>query len=334
MTASAVLLAGAEKTALLLLLLEEPEAAGLLARLSPPEVEQVGRAMLNVAEATPATIDGLLDEVLALARETVSVGDGAATVRGLFGKALGEERAGGMIERLGDTARRPLFEALQWLEPWTIASLLESEHPQVQALVLARLATARAAEVLARLPATSQPDVVRRLATMQPVAPEILEALDAALAARLAALKPRQPVAGLGGMQRAADLINMAGLDEELALAALADSDPAAAELLAETLFTFADLARLEERALQTVIRTLDAELLVPALRAAEPDLRRRLLAAMPQRAAEAMEDEIANRGPVRLEEATAAQKEIAAATRRLAAGGEITLPGKGAGLV
>lgn len=327
-------LAGAEKTALLLLLLEEREAAILLSRLAPVEVESIGRAMLNVAEAAPATIDGLLDEVLDIARETVSVGEGPATVRGLLGRALGEERAGGMIERLGNPARQPLFAPLQWLEPWAIATLLEGEYPQVQALVLAQLPAERAAPVLARLPPATQPDIVRRLATLSPVTPDVLEMLDAALAERIHRFRPRQPLADLGGMQRAADLINLSGLDEEAALAALSDVDPAAAAILAETLFTFADLARLDDRALQNLMRTIDAELLVPALRAAEPELRRKLLAAMPQRAAEALEDEIANRGPVKLEEATAAQKEIAASARRMAAEGLITLPGKGSGVV
>ena len=324
------MLSGPEKTALLLLLLEEPEAAQLLARLEPGEVESVGRAMLSVAEASPATIDGVLDEVLEIARDTVAVGEGSPTVRDLFGRALGEERAGGMIERLGDDARSPLFERLQWLEPYAIASLLEGEHPQAQALILAHLPSQRAAMVLARLPAAAQPDLVRRIATQRPVTPYAVEALDAALAERIAVARPRQPLTGLGGMRRAADLINLAGLDEDLALESLSAADPDAAEILSEALFTFNDLASLDTRALQTLLRSLDAELLIPALRAATADLRSRLLAAMPQRAAEAVLDEMDNRGPVKLGEATAAQKAIAAAARRLAAEGSISLPGKG----
>ncbi len=325
---------GPEKTALLLLLLEEPEAAGLLARLEPSEVERVGRAMLSVAEASPATIDTLLDEVLAIARQTVSVGEGAPTVRDLFGRALGEDRASGMIDRLGDEARAPLFERLQWLEPYAIASLLEGEHPQAQAVVLAHLPGARAAQVLARLPVACQSDLVRRIATLGPVAPHAMESLDATLQDRIAANRPRQPINDLGGMKRAADLINMAGLDPEIALAALSAIDPSAAEILSETLFTFADLALLDSRALQTLLRGLDADLLIPALRASPDALRDRLLSAMPQRAAEALKDEIDSRGPVKIEEAEAAQKDIAAAARRLAAEGTISLPGKGPAFV
>ncbi|MCS6987012.1 MAG: flagellar motor switch protein FliG [Sphingomonadaceae bacterium] len=323
-------LSGAQKTALLLLLLEEDQAAAVLSRLSPEEVEAVGRAMLDVAEANPATVDRLLDEVLALADETVAVGEGGATVRRMLGRALGPDRAGGMIDRLGQRAKPPAFEGLAWLEPFAIASLLEGEHPQAQALVLVHLPPERAARVLAQLPRDRQPDLVRRVAVMGAVAPHVVEALDRGLARRMAACPPRQPVTDMGGMRRAADLINMAGIDEEAALSVLGAVDPEAADVLAETLFTFEDLARLDDRALQTVIRQMEADLLVPALRAAEASLRERILKAMPQRAAQALQDEIDSRGPVKVEEAEAAKKAIAAATRRLAAEGVISLPGKG----
>jgi flagellar motor switch protein FliG len=321
---------GAEKTALLLLLLEEPEAAALLARLDPREVEAVGRAMISVSEASPATIDSVLGEVLAIARETVAVGEGAPTMRHMLGAALGPDRAIGLIERIGTVARPPLFERLAWLEPPAIASLLDGEHPQAQALLLANLPVDVAARVLAALPAEYQPDLVRRVAILGPVAPQALEALDTAVSARVATTPPRQPVTGLGGTRRAADLVNRANLDEERALAALKEADAEAADALAEQLFTFADLVQLDDRALQTLMRSLDAALLVPALRGASQAVRDRLLGAMPQRAAQALEGEMEDRGRVRRDEADAAQKEIAAAARRLAADGTIGLPGKG----
>lgn len=323
-------LTGAQKTALLLLLLEEDQAASLLARLEPGEVEAVGQAMLDVAESNPATVDRLLDEVLAIADETVALGEGAGTVRQLFGRALGDDRAGGMIDRLGEKARPRAFERLAWIEPFAIATLLETEHPQAQALVLAHLPPERAARVLAQLPAELQPDLVRRVATMGAVSQHVVDALDAGLVARLAAAPPRQPITDLGGMKRAADLINLSGIDEELALAALGEADPDAADILAETLFTFEDLDRLDDKGLQTVIRNVEADVLVPAIRAATEELKARILKAMPARAAQALEDEIANRGPVRIEDAEAAKKAIAAAARRLSADGAISLPGKG----
>ncbi|WP_199555013.1 flagellar motor switch protein FliG [Sandaracinobacteroides hominis] len=328
------MLNGAEKTALMLLLLEEPEAAGLLARLEPGEVETVGRAMLSVAEATPETIDCLLDEVLSIARETVPVGDGPPTTRDLLVRSLGDERAGGIIERLGEEARPPLFERMRWLEPYALASLLEGEHPQAQAFVLAQLPSARAAQVLARLPIARQPDLVRRVATIGAVTPHSAEALDFSLSDRITAARPRQPITDHGGMRRAADLITLSGIDAEAALEALSQVDPTAASVLSETMFTFADLARLDPRGLQTLVRSLDAELLVPALRAAPDELAAKLLAAMPQRAAEALKDEMDSRGPVKLDEALNAQKQIAAAARQLGADGTISLPGKGGGFV
>ncbi len=325
---------GPEKAALMLLLLEEPEAAGLLARLEPGEVESVGRAMMSVAEATPTAIDALLDEVLSIARETVPVGDGPPTARDLLVRSLGDERAGGIIERLGEEARPPLFERLQWLEPYALASLLEGEHPQAQAFVLAQLSSARAAQVLARLPASRHPDLVRRVATIGAVTPHSAEALDFWLSERISAARPRQPITDHGGMRRAADLINLAGIDVEAALAALADVDPSASTMLSETLFTFADLARLDPRGLQTLVRGLDAELLVPALRGAPDELAERIFGSMPQRAADALRDEMQSRGPVKFDVAMQAQKQIAAVARQMAADGAISLPGRGAGFV
>ncbi len=327
-------LSGAEKTALLLLLLEEPEAGAMLARLAPEQVDAIGRAMMHVSEASPGTINGLLDEVLAMARQTVAVGEGAPSVRQMFGQALGEDRAIGAIERLGPAARAPLFERLAWLEPTAIGALLAGEHPQAQALVLANMPEVAAGRLLAVLPAAGRADIVRRIAMIGPVAPMALEALDAALTARIVAAPPRQPVVGIGGIARAANLVNLSGMDETAVLAALESCDAAAAQQMADSLFTFADLAKLPDRALQNVMRTLDADLLIPAMRGASEEVRQRLLSAMPQRAAESLADEMANRGPVKADEAAAAQKSIAAAARRMAAEGSISLPGKGPAFV
>lgn len=323
-------LSGAQKTALLLLLLEEHQAGSILARLAPADVERIGRAMLAVSEASPDMIATVLDEVLAIAGQTVAVGDGPPTVRHMFGDALGPDRSAGMVERLGPSARAPIFERLAWLEPAAIAGLLEREHPQAIALILSSLTAESAADVLALLPASTQGDVVRRVALLRPVAPQVAEALDRRLTDRLSAVPARQPLADLGGIGRAAALINGAGLAEEDMVAGVALVDKAAAEALQDALFTFADLVRMPERALQTLVRSLDAELLIPALRGTTEEMKAKLLAAMPQRAAESLADEMASRGPIRMDEAETAQKAIAGMARRLAAEGSISLPGKG----
>lgn len=323
-------LGGAEKTALLLLLLEEPEAASLLSRLAPNQVEQVGRAMLSVAEASPAMIESVLDEALEISREVIAVSQGPQTVRGLLDKALGDNIAAGMRERIGEGIDPPPFERLDWLEAFSIASLLEVEHPQVQALVLAQLPSEKAAQIMARMSSDLQPELVRRVAMLGPVLPTTLDILDESLTERITAVRPRQPLADLGGVKRAADLINMSGIDEEIALKALTEADPDAGAILAETLFTFDDLSMLDDKSLQNLVRALDAELLVPALRGAPDVMRLRLYSAMPQRAAQSLQDEVENRGPVKIEDAQAAQKEIAATARRMAAEGEVSLPCKG----
>lgn len=323
-------LSGAQKTALLLLLLEEAQAGSILVRLAPGEVEAIGRAMLAVSEASPETIASVLDEVLELAGITVAVGEGPPTVRHMLGDALGPDRAAGMVERLGPDARAPVFERLAWLEPAAIASLIEGEHPQAVALILSTLEADTAGGVLELLPEAIQADMVRRVALLRPVAPQVVEALDQRLTERLSEAPARQPMADIGGIGRAAALVNRAGLAEELVVSGLAAVDSEAAERLSEALFTFADLARLPERALQTVVRSLDADLLIPAMRGASNELQEKLLGAMPQRAAESLKDEMSGRGPIRREDAETAQKAIAAMARRMAAEGAISLPGRG----
>lgn len=331
---AAPMLSGPEKTALLLLLLEEREAGAVLSRMAPAEVEAVGRAMVTVSEASPATIDAVLDEVLALARGTVAVGEGPPTVRTMMLGALGDDRAGGVLERLGPEVRPPWFERLSWLEPAAIAALLDGEHPQAQALILANMPQHHAGRLLAAMAPAMQADIVRRIALMQPVAPAVIDMLDAAITERILAAPPRQAIADLGGIGRAADLINLAGVDEALALQLLGEADSEAANSLSEALFTFPDLAKLPDKALQTLMRSLDADLLIPAMKAAPAELRERLLSAMPQRASEALADEMANAGPVRMDDAEAAQRAIAATARRMAAEGTISLPGKGPAFV
>lgn len=322
-------LSGPQKTALLLLLLSDEQAAGLLRRLDPDEVEAVGAAMLSVAEAAPETIERLLDELLETADRTVPVPGGPEGTRAMLGRALRPDRAEAVLDRLGEAARPRPFASLDWAEPEAVAAILADEHPQMIAALLVHLAPARAAAVLKALAAERQADIVRRVATIGPVDPATLAALEALLDSRLrAAARPPQPARG--GIDRAASLINLAGLDAAPLVAAIGADAPDQAAALSEGLFTFSELAKLDDRALQTLMRGLEADTLVPALKGADPALRERLLGTMSARAADALRDEIANRGPIRIDEAIAAQKAMAAAARRLAEEGTIQLPGKG----
>ena len=328
-----VQLTGAQKSAVLLLLLDEPEAAGLLRQLDAAEVRAVGEAMLSVASIEPRAIDIVLDEFLAATQTTAALGQGGSQVRSVMVKALGEARAGRVLGRLGPPVTLPPFAGLAWTDPATIAAILTREHPQAATVILAHLSPAIAAEVLALLPEALQPDLLFRMAALLPVAGDVLTELEADFETALAATPPAITASRPAGPDAVAKLINLSA-DQPRLLDALRLRNPALAESIAQNLFVFADLARLDSRAMQTVVREIDPETLVVALKGADAGLRAQVFAAMSQRAAAQIEDDLAGRGPVKRADVDAAQAEIAGAVRRLADAGSVMLPGRAGGYV
>jgi flagellar motor switch protein FliG len=320
-------LTGAQKCAILLLLLEEAQAAELLRRMSAREVRAVGEAMLTVAEIAPDAVNAVLDEFLARSRGVEALDAQGREARARLSLALGSPRAERVIEELGPPAAVPRFTQLDWLDAATTAQLLASEHPQAIAVVLAHLPEARAALVLDGLPEALQADIVLRLATLGPVPPAEIATLEAALNARLASLTRTQGSSRLAGADYTARLVNLSG-QQKLLLDALTAADPALATRIAEQSFVFEDLARLAPRELQLVLREVDQAVLTLALKGASVRLRELLLSAMSARAADQLRDELAESGPVKKTEVSAAQAEICALVRRLGDSGAIMMPG------
>jgi flagellar motor switch protein FliG len=326
-------LTGAQKCAVLLLLLDEREAAELLGQLDPDAVRAVGAAMMSVAEIDPRTIDGVLDEFLAATRNTAALGQGGVQVRSVMVRALGEHRAGSVLGRLGPPVTQPRFAGLGWAEPQVIAATLAREHPQAAAVVLAHLPHGVGAEVLALMPTATQPDLLFRLARLGPVEGTMLAELEADLEVALANAVVAPPPAKVVGQDIVAKLLNLSP-DQSALLAGLAELDSDLAEKIAENLFVFADLIRLDSRAMQALVREIEPETLVVALKGADTALRDHMFAAMSQRAAAQVQDDLAERGPLKLAEVEAAQAEIAAIVRKLADAGSLMLPGRAGGYV
>ncbi len=327
-------LTGAQKCAVLLLLLDELEAAELLRQMAAEEVRAVGHAMLSVAEIEPRAIDTVLDEFLAASRTTAALGGGGTQVRAVFERALGPQRAVGLLGEMGPPVTRRPFAALEWVDAATIALILQNEHPQAAAVVLAHLDPQRASDVLAALPEAVQPDLLYRLATMGPVSGAVVANLDRVIETQLAKAPPAAPsTSASAGPDLAAKLLAMAP-DQAKLLAALRDLDPAMTDSIAESLFVFDDLIKIDARGMQALVREVDPEQLVLALKAANEPLRAHVYAAMSARAAAGVQDELASLGPTKVAEVRAAQAGIAAAVRRLADAGALMMPGRADGYV
>ena len=320
-------LSGAQKCAILVLLLEEPQAAELLRRMDAAEVRAVGEAMLSVAEIEPAAIDAVLDEFIERTRSVSALDSQGRQVRAVLSRALGQPRADRIIDHIGPPAAARRFAGLDWVDHGTIAALLADEHPQAVTEVIAHLPDVAAAAVLDALPEVLRGDVVLRLATLKPVLPRVIADLEADLAAKLETSRTEAALGAMAGTDFTARLVKLSNNKKAL-LDALASVDQDLANEIAAQQFVFADLLALSVKDMQLVLREADTEVLAVALKGADAALRALVFSAMSSRAASQLQDDLAERGPMKRAEVEAAQVEICALVRRLGESGAVMLPG------
>lgn len=322
---------GSEAAAILLMLLAEDEAAEVLSRLDPDEVQQLGGAMFSVADVSEEQVDGVLDLFVDRARARTTIGFSADTqIRGMMQRALGQDRADNVMARITPPKRASSLDALKWMDPKMIAQLVEHEHPQIAALVLAHLEPPVAADVLQLLDEETQADVVYRVATLGEVSSEALEDLERVLLKQVSRSRGGTS-AKRGGAAEAAKIVNSTRTAaEQRLIKALARLDKQLARTIEDEMFIFDDLMEVDDKSLGTILRSVENDTLVVALKGADQKLRQKMFGCMSSRAAQSIQDEIAERGPMRLAEVTEAQKLILQAARTLADAGTVMLGGKG----
>ncbi len=320
-----------QAAAILLLLFSEDEAAGILSRLEPDEVQLLSSVMYSVADIGADEINGVLDRFVDRARHRTTIGYRSdVQIQSMLTAALGEQRAEAMISRTAPKKTAPSLDALKWMAPKEIVAMIEDEHPQIAALVLSFLSTDNAAAVLKLLPAEHQEDVVYRLATLGQVSSDAIETIEQLLSAHHAPQGSAPVDTGGGTPSDLAAIMNMVGKKNSARMIkALAKRDKSLAGAIEDQMFTFADLITIDAKDLGTVMRSVDNALLVPALKGADDTLRAKILASMSSRAAQTLEDEIAERGPMPMAEVIEAQKAVIAQARKLSDSGEIVIGGQ-----
>lgn len=320
-----------QKAAVLMMLFGQRAAAEVLRALPPAEVKALGAAMYTVRDVGHETVNAVLDEFLGRLRQQTEIGlDASGYVRTVLTDALGTDRAQSVLSRITPTGNTRAIEILDWVDPAAIAELISDEHPQIIALIVASLDHARGAEVLRLLDAELQPDIVRRIATLTTVQPEALNELEKVMQRKFSAnasLRASQ----VGGVKAAAKIMNFAKQDmEQRIMKEIRKQDRDLTEAIQDSMFTFDNLIKSDDRALQTLLRQVEPDTLVLALKGAEDKLRDRLLACMSSRAAAGITDDLEALGPVRLTLVQEAQKEIVNLARSMADAGTITLAGRG----
>lgn len=322
---------GSSAAAILLMLLGEEEAATVLSRLQPDEVQHLGGAMFNVANISEQEIDGVFDVFCDRARVRTTLGFGVERqIKGMMHKALGSDKADQVLQRITPVQHTNALENLKWMDARQIANLIEFEHPQIAAIVLAFLESQRAADVLQLLPEDMQADLVYRVATMGPVTETALIELDELLS-RPATAQSTGATTRRGGAGEAAKIVNSSRkASEQRIIKALQKLDKTVARNIEEEMFIFDNLMALTEKDLGALLRAVDNDILVVSLKGADEKLRGKIFGCMSSRAAQSVQDEIADRGPMRLADVQEAQKAMLAIARKLAAEGSISLGGKG----
>ena len=325
MSEQQVTIQSTRSAAMLLLALGESEAATVLKHLDAKVVQRLGIEMAQLKSASREEVSAVIGGFVSLmeAQADIKVGNDEY-IRKVLMEALGEDKAHSIIDRILLGQKRKGLDVLKWMEPRQIAEIIRLEHPQVLAIILAYLDTDQAAKVLEEFPEWLQADVLLRIAQLDGVHPDALTKLDEMIEKQVSG-KGSQMSQKLGGAKPAAGILNFVkpGVLEQIR-----KIDEGMCQKLQDLMFVFDDLIEVDDRGMQELLREVDSAKLVLALKGTEPALADKFLKNMSQRAAEMLKDDMESRGPVKLSEVEAAQKDIIAIARRLADAGTIQLGG------
>jgi flagellar motor switch protein FliG len=318
---------GLEDAAILLMSIGEEEAASVFKHLTPKEVQSVGEAISKMKQVPRERVDSVLQLFNDIASaQSMLVTDTDEYVKAVLRRALGEDKANLLIDRIlqgGDTAG---IEGLKWMDAQSVGELLRMEHPQIVAAILVHLDFDQAADVLKTFTERQRNEVLVRIATLDGIQPSALKDLNEVMS-RVLAGGERSRKASLGGVKTAAEMINLMGSSVETAvLDYIREADNELAQKIMDNMFTFDDLEKLDDKGIQALLKEVQSESLVIALKGATPEMREKIFKNMSTRAAETLREDLESRGPVRVSDVEAEQKEMLKVVRRLADEGQIVL--------
>ena len=321
---------GVQKSAILLMALGEEEAAEVFKHLTPKEVQRLGHAMAALTSVNRVQVERVMHDFMSQAGEKAGLADSDEYIRSVLTKALGSDKAANLIERIlhgGDTSG---IEGLKWMDGASVAELIKNEHPQIIATILVHLERDQASEILNLFTERLRNDVVLRIATLDGIQPSALKELNDVLTKLLSGASNLKKSV-MGGVRTAAEILNYIGTANETAIiASVRDYDPELAQKIQDEMFVFENLLDIDDRSIQLLLREVQSESLIIALKGTSEDLREKIFKNMSQRAAEMLRDDLEAKGPVRVSEVEAEQKEILKIVRKLADEGQIVIGGAG----
>ena len=321
---------GTMKSAILLMTLGETEAAGVLKFLEPKEVQKISAAMVTLRNLTREQIAEVFEEFHDNASEKTTIGmDSSAYIRNMLTSALGSHKAAGLLDRILHNNDTTGIESLKWMEPHAIVDLIQGEHPQIIATILVHLEPDQASSILNLLTERLRNDVMLRIATLDGVQPVALHELNEVFTQMLSGAASKKFTRG--GIKTAAEILNFVGTaNEATVIENVRSVDPDLAQKIQDQMFVFENLLGIDDRAIQLILREIQTESLIVALKGASEEIREKIFKNMSQRAGDMLREDLEAKGPVKLSEVETEQKEILKVARRLSDEGQISLGPKG----
>ncbi|MER2492214.1 flagellar motor switch protein FliG [Catenovulum sediminis] len=322
---------GIEKAAVLLLSLSEEDAAQILKHLEPKEVQKVGMAMASLDDFSQGKITAIhklfIDEI----QRFSTIGfQSQEFVRKALTAALGEDKAGNLIEQIIMGSGAKGLDSLKWMDSKQVANIIRNEHPQIQTIVLAYLEPEQSAEIMSQFSEKVRLDLMMRIANLEEVQPAALQELNEIMEKQFAGQAGAQ-AAKMGGLKAAADIMNYLDTNIEGQLMdSIREHDEEMSQQIQDLMFVFDNLADVDDKGIQAILREVQQDVLMRAIKGADESLKEKILGNMSKRAAEMLADDLEAMGPIRISEVEAAQKEVLSIARRLADAGEVMLGGGG----
>ncbi|QCB46822.1 flagellar motor switch protein FliG [Hydrogenophaga sp. PAMC20947] len=320
---------GLHDAAIFLMSLGEEEAAEVFKHLSPKEVQRLGETIAKTRSVSNERVSQVMEKFTSAASsESLLVSDTDNYVRAVLRRALGDDKASLLIDRILQGGDVTGIESLKWMDAISVAELLRNEHPQIIAAILVHLEFDQTASILKNFTERTRNDVMLRIATLEGIQPTALKDLNEVLYKILAG-GDKVRKTSMGGVKAAAEIINMMGTQiESSVIETIREFDGELAQKIMDKMFTFEDLLKLDGKSVQMILKEVSGDALVISLKGASSELRELILANMSTRAAEGLREDLESRGPIRLSEVETHQKEILKVVRRLSDEGSIMIGG------
>ena len=318
---------GVQKAAILLITLGPEKAAVIFQHLKEEEIEELTLEIANTRSISAQDKEDVLNEFyqVCLAQQYIAEG-GIGYAKELLEKALGNEKAAGIIAKLTASLQVRPFEFVRKTEPSQLLNFIQDEHPQTIAMILSYLSATQASIVLGALPPEKQADVARRIAQMDRTSPDIIKEVERVLERKLASLV-NQDYTIVGGIDAIVNILNNVDRStEKHIMESLEIEEPELADEIRKKMFVFEDILLLDDRAIQRVLREVDNADLELALKSSTEEVQNVIFRNLSKRLAEMIKEDMDFMGPVRMKDVEEAQQKIVSVIRKLEDAAEIVI--------